>query len=49
MDNIFFVALNKNTSIFKSEEDDKNSWEKVIDFTKIKQGGVSIDEVLEKL
>jgi prevent-host-death family protein len=29
--------------------DDESLWEEVIDFTKVKKGGVSIDEVLARL
>ncbi|MDP2629204.1 MAG: hypothetical protein Q8P45_00660 [Candidatus Harrisonbacteria bacterium] len=30
-------------------DEDEDRWEKVVDFRKIKEGGVSIDELLEKL
>ncbi|TSC89775.1 MAG: hypothetical protein G01um10143_265 [Parcubacteria group bacterium Gr01-1014_3] len=46
-----FVIVRRSKPIFKivplSEEDE--IWEEVIDFTKIKKGGVPVEEVLAKL
>lgn len=46
-----FVVLRKSKPLFKitpyDEEDDL--WEEVIDFTKIKKGGVPAEEVLKRL
>ena len=46
-----FMVLKRSKPIFKicpiNETDSK--WEEVVDFTKIKKGGVDIDEVLSRL
>lgn len=44
-----FIVLKKNKPIFKLEPINAGSWEEVIDFTKIRKGGVSIDEILKRL
>ena len=46
------MVMRRSQPIFKiipPEEDDERGWETVIDFTKIRKGGVPIDEVLEKM
>jgi len=44
-----FIVLKKNKPIFKLEPINDSCWEEVIDFTKIKKGGVNIDEILKRL
>ncbi|MBT4121478.1 type II toxin-antitoxin system prevent-host-death family antitoxin [bacterium] len=47
-----FVVVKKSSPVFKIvplDFEDEGDWEEVIDFTKIKKGGVSVSEVLEKL
>ena len=44
-----FIVLKKNKPIFKLEPVNEGYWEEVIDFTKIRKGGVSIDEILKRL
>jgi len=45
-----FLVLRKSKPVFKiSPADEADIWEEVIDFTKIKSGGVSIDEILARL
>jgi len=48
-----FTIVRRSKPIFKmvpvTDEDDDGQWERVIDFTKIKKGGVPIDEVLSRL
>lgn len=45
-----FVVLKQSKPIFKiSPVESDNSWEEVINFTKIKKGGVDIDELLSVL
>lgn len=46
-----FVVVKKSKPVFRisSPEDDASVWEPVIDFTKIKKGGVSIKDLLSRL
>ena len=45
-----FVVLKQRKPIFKiSPVDESGDWGEVIDFTKIKKGGVSIEEILSRL
>lgn len=45
-----FVVIRKAQPIFKlSPIEDDASWEEVIDFTRIRQGGVKLDELLARL
>jgi hypothetical protein len=44
-------VVRKSKPVFKisSLEEGDDLWESVIDFTKIKKGGVSIDDILSRL
>ena len=46
-----FIVLKKSKPIFKISplEDDGNLWEPIIDFTKLKKGGVPIADLLSRL
>ncbi len=46
-----FLVLRKSRPVFKisSPDEDDGQWERVVDFTKIKKGGVSLEEVLARL
>ncbi|MFH1789656.1 MAG: type II toxin-antitoxin system prevent-host-death family antitoxin [bacterium] len=48
-----FTVVKRSEPIFKIspiiEDDEDERWETIIDFTKIKKGGVDIDEVLKRL
>jgi prevent-host-death family protein len=48
-----FVVVRKSKPVFKltpiDEWGDEGVWETVVDFTKIKKGGVPIEEVLQSL
>ncbi len=46
-----FLVLRRSEPIFKISPVDEAEelWEKVIDFTKIKKGGVSLDQILARL
>ena len=45
-----FIVFRKSKPLFKiSPIEDEAKWEEVIDFTKIRKGGVDIDEVLSRL
>ncbi len=47
-----FTIVRRSKPLFRLvpiDEDDDVNWERVIDFTKIKKGGVPIDEVLSRL
>lgn len=48
-----FVVVKKSKPVFKltplDEWGDEGVWEKVVDFTKIKKGGVPLTEILSKL
>lgn len=46
-----FIVVRKSKPVFKlapiTEEDEK--WETVVDFTKIKKGGVDIEDILKRI
>lgn len=46
-----FLVLRRSEPVFKISpvDDDEDLWEKVIDFTKIKKGGVPLDQILARL
>lgn len=46
-----FIVFKKSKPIFKISPplEDIELWERVIDFTKIKKGGISLNELLKKL
>ncbi len=45
-----FLVLRKSKPVFKiSPADEMDAWEPVIDFTKVKTGGVNIKEILSRL
>ena len=45
-----FLVLRKSKPVFKiSPADEMDIWEPVIDFTKVKAGGVNIKEILSRL
>jgi len=45
-----FVVLKKNKPFFKiTPIEETGSWQEVIDFTKIKKGGIDIDDLLKRL
>lgn len=48
-----FIVVKKSKPVFKlmplDEWGDEGGWEKVIDFTKIKKGGVPLADILSKI
>lgn len=45
-----FVVMKHSKPLFQiSPVDEEKRWEEVVDFTKIKKGGVDIDDVLSRL
>jgi len=46
-----FIVVKKSKPLFKisSVEEDEGLWETVIDFTKIRKGGIPAEELLAKL
>lgn len=44
-----FIVFKQSRPLFKISPIDEGRWDEVIDFTKIKKGGVNIDEVLSRL
>ncbi|MES2087794.1 MAG: type II toxin-antitoxin system prevent-host-death family antitoxin [Patescibacteria group bacterium] len=45
-----FTVVRRSSPVFKvSPVDDENLWEEVIDFTKLKKGGVEIGEMISRL
>ena len=46
-----FVVVRKSKPVFRLSplQDESGQWENVIDFTKIKKGGVSIDDILSRI
>ena len=45
-----FIVFKQSKPLFKiSPIDNNEQWEEVVDFTKIKKGGVNIDKILSRL
>jgi len=44
-----FIIFKQSKPLFKISPIDEDAWEEIIDFTKIKKGGVNIEEVLSRL
>jgi len=44
-----FLVLKQNKPLFKISPVEEGRWEEVVNFTKIKKGGVNIDELLAAL
>lgn len=44
-----FIVFKRSQPIFKVSPIEDEEWEEVIDFTKIKKGGVDIDDILTRL
>ena len=45
-----FLVVKQSKPLFKiSSVDDDNLWQEVIDFTKIKRGGVKVSELIKRL
>ena len=44
-----FIVFKKSRPIFKISPVGEGDWEEVIDFTKIKKGGVDIKEILSRI
>ena len=44
-----FIVFKQSSPLFKISPINNESWEEVVDFTKIKKGGVKIDEILSRL
>jgi len=44
-----FIVFKRSKPLFKISPIDLGSWEEVIDFTKIKKGGVDLKELLHRL
>ena len=44
-----FIVLKKSHPLFRLDPIQNDIWEEVIDFTKIKKGGVNITELLKRL
>ncbi len=44
-----FVVFKQSKPLFKITPINDEKWEEVVDFTKMKKGGVDIDEVLSRL
>jgi antitoxin (DNA-binding transcriptional repressor) of toxin-antitoxin stability system len=46
-----FIVVKKSKPLFRisSVDEDEELWETVVDFTRIKKGGVSVDDLLARL
>ena len=45
-----FIVVKKSKPVFKiSSPNEEDDWETIVDFTKIKKGGVAISEILSRL
>jgi len=44
-----FIVFRRAKPLFQINPIEKDQWEEVIDFTKIKKGGVKISEILSRL
>lgn len=44
-----FIVFKRSKPLFKISPIEEELWEEVVDFTKIKKGGVNIEELLQRL
>lgn len=44
-----FIVLKRSKPLFKISPFNGEAWEEAVDFTKIKKGGIKIDEILSRL
>jgi len=44
-----FIVVKRSKPLFKITSIEEETWEPVIDFTKIKKGGIDIDDILLRL
>lgn len=44
-----FIVFKQSNPLFKISPINNELWEEVVDFTKIKKGGIKIDEILSRL
>ena len=44
-----FIVFRKSKPLFKIAPIDDGYWEEVIDFTKIKKGGINVKDILKRL
>ncbi|MEK7651966.1 MAG: hypothetical protein AAB351_02045 [Patescibacteria group bacterium] len=44
-----FIILKKSKPVFKISPIDEGGWEEVLDFTKIRKGGVDIKDLISRL
>lgn len=44
-----FIVFKQSKPLFKISPPNEELWEEVVDFTKIKKGGVKINEILSRL
>lgn len=44
-----FVVFKRSKPLFKITPVENDTWEELIDFTKIKKGGVNVEEILKRL
>jgi len=44
-----FTIFKRSKPLFKISPLEEDSWEEVVDFTKIRKGGVDIDDILKRI
>ena len=44
-----FIVMKRSMPLFKISPVNDDAWEELIDFTKIKKGGVDVDELLKRI
>lgn len=44
-----FIVMKRSRPVFRISPVDEGDWETVIDFTKLRKGGITLDEALEAL
>jgi len=44
-----FIIFKQSKPLFKISPLEEGQWEEIIDFTKIKKGGINIDEILSRI
>ena len=44
-----FVVFKRSKPLFRNTPVETDAWEEVIDFTKIRKGGVNLEELLQRL
>ncbi|PIR92912.1 hypothetical protein COT99_03650 [Candidatus Falkowbacteria bacterium CG10_big_fil_rev_8_21_14_0_10_43_10] len=44
-----FIIFKQSKPLFKITPIDEENWEEVVDFTKLRKGGINVDDILSRL